>query len=128
MHEEDLAIVKALVPMAWADGVFADKEKEALNALLDVVGATDEEKAALHAYAEERRTLDDINLQDLSADDRRAVLQHAVLLSYVDGHQGPEEKKLLDELVAKLKIPLEEATPMIAAASERAKKHLALLG
>jgi tellurite resistance protein len=128
MHEEDLAIVRALVPMAWADGVFADKERETLDALLDAFGATDEEKAALQAYAKEKRTLDDINMQDLSADDRRAVLQHAVLLSYVDGEQGPEEKKLLEDLVLKLKIPAEEATPMIAAAAERAKKHLSLLG
>ena len=35
MHDQELAIVRALVPVAWADGDFADKEKEMLEALLD---------------------------------------------------------------------------------------------
>lgn len=127
MHEEDLAIVKALVPVAWADGEFADKERDTLEALLDAFNASDEEKATLRAYAQEKRSLEDINLQDLSADDRRVLLQHAVLLSFVDGKQGDAEKAFLDALATKLKIPDEEAKPLMDAASARAKKFLNLL-
>ena len=85
MHQQDIAIVKALIPVAWADGVFADREKEMLDALLDAYGATDKEKEIIHEYAEKRRTIDDIDLQELSADDRRVLLQHAVLLTFADG-------------------------------------------
>ena len=127
MHEEDLAIVKGLVPVAWADGQFADKEKETLDALLDAFGATAEEKAQLIEYAKVKRSLDDINLQDLSAEDRRMLLQHAVLLTWVDGSQAAEEKAILDQLASRLKIPDEEARSIIEVAMARVKSHLKLL-
>jgi tellurite resistance protein len=127
MHEQDIAIVRALVPVAWADGVFADREKETLEALLDAYDATDDEKSELREYAKEKRTIDDINLQDLSADDRRVLLQHAVLLSFADGDQSKDEIDFLEKLAAKLKIPADEATKMMAAAAERAKRFLHIL-
>jgi uncharacterized tellurite resistance protein B-like protein len=127
MHEQDLAIIKALIPMAWADGVYADKEKETIDALLDAFDADAADKERIHLYANEKRTLDDIDLQELSAPDRRLVIQHAVLLSFVDGEQGPEELALLGNLVTKLKVPAEEATAIIEAATARAKKNLNLL-
>jgi tellurite resistance protein len=127
MHQQDIAIVKALIPVAWADGVFADREKEMLDALLDAYGATDKEKEIIHEYAEERRTIDDIELQELSADDRRVLLQHAVLLTYADGDQSPEETDLLDALSKRLRIPDEEAQTLIGAAGDRAKKYLHLI-
>ena len=127
MHEQDLAIVKALVPVAWADGEFAEREKETLEALLDVYGATAEEKAALREYAKEKRTLEDIDLRDLSADDRRVLLQHAVLLSFADGDQSDRERTFLDRLATKLKIPRADAEAMMKSAAERAEKLLHLL-
>jgi len=108
MHEQDMAIVKALVPVAWADGVFAEQERETLEALLDAFGATEDEKNALRDYAKDRRTLDDIDLQTLSFDDRRILLQHAVLISFVDGEQGDDERAFLDQLATKLKISADE--------------------
>lgn len=127
MHEEDLAIVKGLVPIAWADGVFADKEKETLDALLDAFGASEQERAMVREYASHKRTLDDINLQDLSADDRRMLLQHAVVLTWVDGAQHQEERAILDKLAERLKIPADEAKSIIDAATTRIKTHLKLL-
>lgn len=128
MHEEEFAIVRGLVPVAWADGEFADKEREMLEALLEAFGASDEQRTALREYAKERRTLDDIDLQELSADDRRMLLQHAVLLTFADGKQDAAESAFLLALAAKLRIPEDEAKAAIAAASERAKKHLGDLG
>jgi uncharacterized tellurite resistance protein B-like protein len=127
MHEQEFAIVRALVPVAWADGEFADKEKEMLEGLLEGYGATEDEKNQLREYAKDKRTLDDINLQDLSAGDRRVLLQCAVLLTFADGHQHPAESKLLGELATKLRIPEEEAKQVITEAEARAKKHLSLL-
>jgi uncharacterized membrane protein YebE (DUF533 family) len=127
MHEQDIAIVKALVPMAWADGEFAEQEMETIEALLDAFNATDAEKASLREYAKTRRTLDDIQLQELSADDRRVLLQHAVLLSFADGKQTPDEVEFLGKLAARLKIPDDEAKTTMDAAAERAKRFLHLL-
>ena len=128
MHDQDFAIVKALVPVAWADGEFAQREKDTLEALLEAFGADDVEKEKIRAFAETKKTLDDINLQDLSADDRRILLQHAVLLSYADGKQDDAERAFLDELVKRLKLPAEEAKAIMEAAGARAKKFLNLLG
>jgi uncharacterized tellurite resistance protein B-like protein len=128
MQEETFALIQALVPIAWADGDFAAKEKEMLDALLDAYEATPEEKAKLQSYAKEKRTLEDINLQDLSAASRRVLLQHAVLLSFADGEQHATESKLIGELAIKLRIPEDEAKAVITEAEARAKKHLDLLG
>ena len=63
MHDQDIAIVKALIPVAWADGVFAKQENEMVDALLDAYRASDKEKEMIHEYAEKRRTLDDIDFR-----------------------------------------------------------------
>jgi tellurite resistance protein len=123
MHEQDLAIVKALVPVAWADGQFSDKEKETLEGFLAAYDATEDEKEKILGFAADKRTLDDINLQELGAADRRILLQHAVLLTYADGDPNQAETKFVVLLAAHLKIPDEEAKVVIAAAAERAKKQ-----
>ena len=45
MHDQDLAIVRALVSVAWADGIFAERERAMLDALLDAYGASAEDRA-----------------------------------------------------------------------------------
>ncbi len=66
-------------------------------------------------------------LTDLSANDRRMLLQHAVILTYVDGEQSDKEREVLDALVGKLKVPAEEAKELLTAAEARAKRLLELL-
>lgn len=124
MHEENMAILKALVPVAWADGKFADQEKEVLDALLEAFGASASEAAELRQYAETPRSVDDIPVTELSYDDRRVLLQHAVFLSFADGDPSEPELKLIDEMVDKLRIPVDEATALREAASDRAKRYL----
>lgn len=127
MHEQDKAIVKSLISVAWVDGFVTNEESEVIEALLQAFGANEAEAAELRDYAKSPRSLDEIPLTDLSADDRRALLQHAVLLSFVDGEQSESEKKLLDELVVKLRIPSEEASELVKVAEERAKRLSNLL-
>ena len=127
MHEQDTAILKALVPVAWADGTFAEREREMIDALLDAYCADDREREALLEYAAKPRTFDDIDLQELSADDRRVLLQHAVLLSFADGSQAPEELAMVEKLAKKLRIPDAEAKELIDASTARAKKLLHLI-
>ncbi|MFT3769316.1 MAG: hypothetical protein QM820_28080 [Minicystis sp.] len=127
MHEQNMAIVKSLVSVAWADGVFAEEEKEMVDALIAAFEANEEEARAIRAYAETKRTIDDIPLSDLSADDRRVLVQHAVLLTYVDGSQHETEKQFIEVLCDKLRIPGDEAKALVEQAETRAKRFLNLL-
>jgi uncharacterized membrane protein YebE (DUF533 family) len=127
MHEQDMAIVKSLVSVAWADGVFADAEKEMVESLIAAFEATDKEAKQIRAYASEKKTLDDIPLSELSGDDRRLLVQHAVLLTFVDGEQAQVERDFIDALCKKLRIPDDEATSIVSAAEARSKRFLHLL-
>ena len=46
MHAQDIAIVKSLVSVAWADGKFAEKESEMIDALLEAFAASPEQAAS----------------------------------------------------------------------------------
>ena len=122
-----MAILKGLVSVAWADGRLADEEKEVIEALLSAFEASPSEAHELREYAKVERKIDDIPLNDLSADDRRVLLQHAVLLTFIDGEQHDKEKDLLDDLCDKLRIPVSEAKSIMQVAEERAKRFLNLL-
>jgi uncharacterized tellurite resistance protein B-like protein len=122
MHEQDIAIVKGLVSVAWADGRVAEEEHQVIDALLDAFSASPSEAREIRKYGETHKTIDDIPLNDLSYDDRRILLQHAVLLTFIDGEQHEKEKKLLEDLCERLRIPDVEARGLIAAAEQRARE------
>ncbi len=124
MHLQDMAIVKGLVSVAWADDRIADEEQQVIDALLSAYAATPSESREVRKYAQTKRTLEDIELTELSTDDRRVLLQHAVLLTFIDGEQHEKEKELLEDLVNRLRIPPAEAERVIAAAEQRAKALL----
>jgi uncharacterized tellurite resistance protein B-like protein len=127
MHDQNLAILKGLVSVAWADGRVAEEELEVIDALLQAFEANPSETREVREYAKTKRTLEDIPITDLSADDRRVLLQHAVLLSYIDGEQAESEKIMLDELGKRLGIGEQESAALVTAAEERAKTLLDLL-
>ena len=127
MHPENMAIVKALVSVAWADGDYGDKERQMLDALLEAYNATPADVDALHAYAAKPKKLEDVPLEELSTDDVRVLLQHAVLLTFIDGVQDDKEIAFVRELAKHLAIPEAEADALIASAEARALKHIGLL-
>ena len=127
MHIQNLAILKGLVSVAWADGRMAGEEKEVLEALLQAFEATPSEAHEVRLFARDPKKLSDVPLHDLSADARRLLLQHAVLLSFVDGEQDQKEKQIIDQLCEVLRIPSIESRGLVAAAEERAKSLLKLL-
>ncbi len=127
MHDENMAIVKSLVSVAWADGVYAAEEREMVEALIAAFDASDEDARHIREYAAEKKTIDDVPVSDLSADDRRILIQHAVLLTFVDGKQDETEKAFIGTLCDKLRIPGDEAKGLIEAAEGRAKRFLNLL-
>ncbi len=124
MHEQDMAILKSLVAVAWVDGQFASEEREHLDALISAFGATESEATEVRDFAAIPRTLDDIPLTDLSADDRRTLLNHAVVLTHIDGEQTDTEKAFVTDLSALLRIPEPESTRIVEAAEARVKRLL----
>ena len=127
MQDYQEAMVKSLVAVAWADGRVDDEESEVIEALLAAFEIAGADAEAIREYAKTERKLEEIPLTELSASDRRQLLQHAVILSYIDGEQSEKEREVLSGLVAKLKIPDEEATELLGAAGERAKRLLELI-
>ena len=127
MEDYQEAMLKSLVAVAWADGRVDGEESEVIEALLSSFEVKGEDADMIRTYAKEHRSIDDVPLTELSAADRRTLLQHAVILTYIDGEQSEKEKQVLGELVAKLKIPADEAKDLLAAADERARRLISLL-
>ncbi len=127
MQEHQEAMIKSLVAVAWADGRLDGEESEVIDALLSAFEIEGADAEGIREYAKQPRTLDDVPLTDLSASDRRVLLQHAVILTFVDGHQSDDEKVVLNDLVARLRLPEAEAKVLLEASEQRAKRLLSLL-
>ncbi|HKY37600.1 MAG TPA: TerB family tellurite resistance protein [Polyangiaceae bacterium] len=127
MQAQNLAVVKGLVSVAWADGRVSSEETEVLEALLEAFHAMPSEMHELRKFASTPRSLADVPVHELGFAARRQLLQHAVLITYVDGQQDEKEKQLLEKLVELLEIPSLEAKDLMREAEERAKSLLKLL-
>jgi tellurite resistance protein len=127
MEDYQEAMLKSLVAVAWADGRVEAEEQEVIEALLSAFEVAGKDAEVIREYAKTPRAIADVPVSDLSAADRRALLQHAVILTYIDGHQSDEEKAVLGELVKKVRVPEDEAKGILAAAEDRAKRLISLL-
>jgi prepilin-type processing-associated H-X9-DG protein len=127
MQAQNLAVVKGLVSVAWADGHVSSEETQVLEALLEAFQALPSEAHELRKFAQTPRSLADVPIHELGFAARRQLLQHAVLLSYVDGKQDEKEKALINELVQALEIPALEARDLVRDSEDRAKSLLKLL-
>lgn len=117
-------MLKSLVAVAWADGRFADEEREMLDALLNGFDATEKEANDIREYAKTPRSIDDIPLGELSEDDKKLLLNHAVVLTFIDGHQSDDEKELIGKLTKKLGIWADDAEEIVTSATKRAERLL----
>ena len=126
MQEHQEAMLKSLVAVAWADGRVEEEESEVIEALLAAFEIGGDDADSIREYAKTSRSIDAIPITDLSATDRRQLLQHAVILTYIDGEQSTEEVGLLNALVEKLRIPEDEASELLKYAEQRAKRLLEL--
>lgn len=127
MQVENVAILKSLVSVAWSDGDFGDAEKEMIDALLVAFDADETESSEIRAYAAQKRGLEDIPLDQLTNDDLRVLVQHAVLLTFIDGTQNAKEREFVERMAHYIGLSHEESTHLIASAEARAKRNLRLL-
>jgi len=128
MHEQNLAIVKGLVCVAWADGKIASEETELIESLLQAFHATPSEAHEIRLFARQSRGLDDVPLTDLAAEDRRVLLHYAVLITFVDRVQSSSEKEFLSRLAARLRLPADDSERIVSAAELQAQTLVHLLG
>ena len=124
-HQE--AMLKALVAVAWADGQLKNEENEVLEALIAAFELSPDDANQVREYAKTPRGLETIPLTELSRADRMTLVQHAVVLSFVDGHQDAKETQMLRELVKRVKLSETDAAAVIEAAEVRARRLLELL-
>lgn len=127
MQDYQEAMLKSLVAVAWADGRVDANEHEVIEALLAAYEVSGEDAEQIRDYAKTPKSIEDVPVSELSASDRRLLLQHAMILTYIDGSQSEKEKQVLDALVRKLRVPEPEASQILADAEERAKRLLSLL-
>jgi tellurite resistance protein len=125
--ENEKAIIKALVSFAWADGRLVAREQEMIEAAIASFDASDTEAEELREYAASPRTLADIEVAHLGPEDRRRLLDHAVVLTFIDGEQHHDEQAMLGSLLRLLEMDPAESKRIIAAAEQRAKRLIALL-
>src|SRR4051812_48482992 len=121
------AMVKSLVAVAWADGRLTAAESQVLDGILEAFEIGGADADAVRGFAKSPRTLDDVPLTELSADDRRLLLHHAVIVTYVDGTQSDKEVAVLKDLAKKLRLPDDEAGAIMKSAGARAQAHKSLL-
>ena len=127
MQDYQEAMLKSLVAVAWADGRVDAEEHEVIEALLSAFDVGGDDAEHIRDYAKTPKAIEDVPISDLSASDRRVLLQHAVILTYIDGTQSDKEKEVLESLVKRLRVPADEATQILADADARAKRLLSLL-
>ncbi len=120
-------LLKLLVALAWADGRVDAEELEVVEAMFDTFGADKETAEEIREWAKTPRSLDDVDVSELTKDDASLVLYQAVLLTFIDGEQSEKEVALLDEFMGKLGLTKEESEPILKRATERATELLPIL-
>ena len=129
MHEQDLAIVKALVSVAWADGVFAERERAMLDALLDAYGAGAGGPRRRLRVRRDSGARSTTSIRRSSRPTIAAILlQHAVLLTFADGDQSTGGDRPARRALGEASHPGARGAALLDAGAERAKKSLHLLG
>lgn len=120
MSPEEKTIVKSLIAVAWADGTVEAPEEGVIEGFLGLYDATEEEEQELLDYAKQKRTLEDIPLDQLDDEGKEVLLSNAALLSAADGETSASEKQLLERLVELLGMTPEQAKPIIDGARDGA--------
>ncbi|MCA9581414.1 MAG: TerB family tellurite resistance protein [Myxococcales bacterium] len=127
MNAQQESMVKSLVAVAWADGRMEQEESEVVQALVSAFEIAPEDVEAVLEYARTPRTLDDAPIAGLTPEQRKTLLEHAVILTYIDGEQDAQERAVLRDLIGRLGLSEEEAATILVTAEERARRLLDLL-
>lgn len=119
MPNRNIPILRAVVCVAWADGLLKESERRALDGVIAACGLTAGEAAELRAYAAMPHTLRELDLRGLEPEDRRAVVLHAVALAHADNDYSAAERQTIQGLCERLGLSSEETYQLMALAAAR---------
>jgi len=104
-----LSVIRVWAAIAWADGVLAESEAEALRRLIRTADLTSEERVAAVRLLEAEVRLPDSYMNEVNAEARRGTYRAACRMAIVDHVLHETERKMLDKLRGLLAIPEEVA-------------------
>lgn len=116
MANPNVAILKAVVCVAWADGLLKDPERRALEGVLAAAQLSPEEADELRSYAAEPHTLADVDLSGLQPEDRKKVVIHAVALANADRDYSLVERQTVLGLCERMGLSPAESHALLSAA------------
>ncbi len=113
MTPEEKTIVHALVAVAWVDGEMLAPEAGVIEGLMAAFEASPEETAEILDFAKTPRTLRDVDVSNLSADDKDTLLRNAALLTCSDGVETEAELGLIAQLAKILDVSADDAQEVV---------------
>jgi hypothetical protein len=113
MTPAEKTIVRALVAVAWVDGEMQAPEAGVIEGLMAGFDASPDEAAEVMEFAKSPRTLRDIDVSDLSVDDRDTLLRNAALLMCSDGVETDAEIAMVTQLGKILEMTAEDAREVV---------------
>jgi hypothetical protein len=113
MTPEEKTIVRTLVAVAWVDGEMQTPESGVIDGLLAGFDASKEEAAEILEFAKTPRTLRDVDVSNLSPDDKDTLLRNAALLVCADGVETDAERRLIAQLVKILDVSADDAREVV---------------
>jgi tellurite resistance protein len=99
-----MSVLRVWAAMAWADGVVAPAEAEALRRLIAVAPIEESERATALGWLDEPLALETSRLRGLGTESRHGVYQAAVRLARIDLDIADQERALLERLREALEI------------------------
>lgn len=100
-----LSVIRMWAAVAWADGVLAEAEAEALRRLIRTAELGDEERGEAGRLLEENVALPERYLTEMSPESRRGIYRAAVRMAVVDHVFSTTERSMLDRLRDLLGVP-----------------------
>ncbi len=109
MAEQILGVIRMWAAVAWADGVLAEAEAEALRRLIRATELTIGERREAARLLEIEVTLPELQLTTLSPEARRGIYRAACRMAGLDHVFSPTERSMLGKLRQLLGVPADIA-------------------
>jgi len=100
-----LHVIRIWAAVAWADGVLAEAEAEALRRLIRTAELTSEERVGAARLLEAEVPLPSDYLTALSPDARRGIYRASCRMAIIDHVLHETERRMLDRLRGLLGVP-----------------------
>lgn len=97
-ESQHLSVIRIWAALAWADGVIADAEAEAMKKLISMADLSDRDRRVALGWLQQKVELDTSNVTSLGEESRQSIYRAAVKLAVVDLELADEERGFLRRL------------------------------